>query len=105
MHIITKFLTIFTFDYEVICFGKPSISLEKALREHLITWKQERGRPLRLEFQVADQLGRNWLMSSLEWDEKSELIQVTLCASFERCLALLVEFMDIETITNRLKIA
>ncbi len=63
LHLITKFLTIFSFDYE----------------------------ELEGEFYVRDQLGRRWPMSRLEVDRKTGLVQMTLCLSYERCVALLVE--------------
>lgn len=103
LHIITKFLTILPFDYEVICVAKPGEHLEQALRAHQIRWKLRSGRSSQLEFRVIDQLGRQWPMSSLEWDQKNELVQMTLCASFERCIALWIEARDIETILNRLE--
>lgn len=63
LHLITKFLTIFSFDYE----------------------------ELKGEFYVIDSLGRRWPMSRLQWDRKTGLVQMTLCLSYERCVALLVE--------------
>ncbi len=63
LHLITKFLTIFSFDYE----------------------------ELEGEFYVIDQLGRRWPMSRMQWDRKTGLVQMTLCLSYERCVELLVE--------------
>ncbi len=92
LHLITKFLTIFSFDYEIVrrgCLSPHSNTPSGSL-------------PSRMEFQVRDRLGRLWTLSTLEWDRKQELVQLTLCLSFERCLALLAD-LDSETLLNRCK--
>ena len=77
LHLIAKFLTIFNFDYEKVV-------------------KQSR-----FEFRVKDRLGRFWTLSTLEWNRKTTLVQMSLCVSFERCLGLLAD--SNETLMNRLK--
>ncbi len=71
LHLITKFLTIFSFDYEKVGKGKTS-------------------KTSRLEFKVKDRLGRLWTMSTVQWDRKEELVQFSLCVSLNRCIALIV---------------
>lgn len=100
LHLITKFLTIFSFEYEIVAVGRPGTDLEKSLSDLHLKWSSGRGKVPRLEFRVIDRLGRRWTLSTLEWDRKEELVQVTLCVSFERLIALLVEN---KTLLNRLK--
>ncbi len=100
LHLITKFLTIFSFEYEIVSVGKMDADLEKVLKGLHQPWISYRGKTPRLEFQVMDQVGRRWTLSTLEWDRKQELVQVVLCTSFERCIALLA---DSKTLLNRLK--
>ncbi len=79
LHLIRKFLTIFTFDYEEVSVGKT-----------------------RLEFRVRDRLGRSWIMSTVERDSRGDLVQLTVCTSIERCIALFADWNS-ETLLNRLK--
>ncbi len=72
LHLITKFLTIFSFGYEKVSKGKTS-------------------KTSRLEYQVKDRLGRLWTMSTVEWDRKQGLVQFSLCVSLNRCIALSVD--------------
>lgn len=88
LHLITKFLTIFTFDYKIVSMGKIDAAVEKSLKDLHLKWESWRGNTPRLEFQVMDSLGRRWTMSTLEWDRKQEFVQMQLCVSFERCVAL-----------------
>ncbi|CAM0117178.1 hypothetical protein [Rhabdochlamydiaceae symbiont of Dictyostelium giganteum] len=104
LHIIAQFLKILHFEYEVICTGLLKVHVKEALKAHFPSFKEVKGKPRRLEFFVRDRLGRKWLMSSIEWDMKYDLIQMTVCASFERCIALMIESLTIETVLNRLKL-
>jgi hypothetical protein len=98
LHLITKFLTMLSFEYEIVSVGTIGADLEKVLHGLHLTWTPYRGKEPRLEFQVVDQLGCRWTLSTLEWDRKGELVQVTLCVSLERCVALLA---DSKTLLNR----
>jgi hypothetical protein len=82
LHLITKFLTIFSFDYEIV--------------------KADKGRSLK--FQVIDRLGRRWTMSTLELDVKQGLVQVTLCISYERCIALLADRCEGKIVINEIEV-
>ncbi len=81
LHLITKFLTIFNFDNEKVV-------------------KQSR-----FEFRVKDRLGRLWTLSTLEWNRKTKLVQMSLCISFERCLGLVADSNETAMMNslNRLK--
>jgi threonyl-tRNA synthetase len=69
LHLITKFLTIFSFGYQKV--GKGS----------------------GFEYNVKDPLGRHWTMSTLQWDKKQGLVQFSLCISLNRCIALMDKTM------------
>lgn len=106
LHLATKFLTMLSFDYKVVSTGKINADIKKNLEVISASWSLRKGNLSRLEFYVEDRLGQEWEMSSLEWDQKQGFVQMSLCCSFERCIALLVdrlEVNDIETLLNRLR--
>ncbi|MGR3973453.1 MAG: hypothetical protein QRY72_02615 [Candidatus Rhabdochlamydia sp.] len=103
LHIIAQFLKILQFEYEVVGTGLFKTHVKEALKSYFPSWKEIKGKPRRLEFFITDRLGRKWLMSLIEWDLKEDLVQMTLCTSFERWIALMIESMTIETVLNRLK--
>jgi hypothetical protein len=106
LHLATKFLTMLKLDYQLIGVGKISAQVKKIIDACVSSWTLQKGHASRLEFQVVDSLGRAWKMSTLEWNEKQNLLQMSLCVSFERCIALLVDQLEdgsIKTVLDRLK--
>jgi threonyl-tRNA synthetase len=91
LQIITKFLKIFAFDYEVVIVGKTAKALREALKKSEIEATSERGEESGIEFLISDDLGRMWTGPRISWDEKTGLVQLTLFNSLERFVALLVE--------------
>ena len=93
LHIITKFLKILAFDYQVVSVGKMDLSLKKALDAHKlpIVSKRSIGNRSQLEFWVIDRLGQKWMISFLQVDQKSKIVEMTVCLSLERCIALMAD--------------
>lgn len=91
LQIITKFLKIFPFDYEVVIVGKTAKILREALKKLEIESTQERGEQPSIEFLISDALGRMWTGPRISYDEKTGLVQLSLFHSLERFVALLVE--------------
>jgi len=91
LQIITKFLKIFAFDYEVVIVGKTARILREALQKLEIESAQERGDHPGIEFLIPDGLGRMWTGPRIYYDEKSGVVQLSLFHSLERFVALLVE--------------
>jgi threonyl-tRNA synthetase len=88
---ITKFLKIFTFDYEVVIVGKTAKILREALKKLDMQATLERGEEPGIEFLISDDLGRMWTGPRISTDEKTGLVQLSLFNSLERFVALLVE--------------
>jgi len=92
LHLATKFLTMLSFDYQVIGTGRISGEIKKFLDAH------EGGKGnARIECRVADSLGEQWTISTLEWDR--ECVLMSVCCSFERCLALLSDGNRMDRLT------
>ncbi len=91
LQIITKFLKIFAFDYEVVIVGKTAKILREALKKLEIETTSERGEQPGIEFLISDDLGRMWTGPRISHDEKTGVVQLSLFNSLERFVALLVE--------------
>ena len=91
LQIMTKFLKIFTFDYEVVIVGKTAKMLREALKKSEIKCTSERGEQPGIEFLISDALGRMWTGPRISYDEKTGLVQLSLFNSLERFVALLLE--------------
>ncbi|MBS0647603.1 MAG: hypothetical protein JSS10_00085 [Verrucomicrobia bacterium] len=91
LQIITKFLKIFAFDYEVVIVGKTAKILREALKKLEIESTLERGEQPGIEFLISDALGRMWTGPRISYDEKRGLAQLSLFHSLERFVALLLE--------------
>ncbi len=91
LQIITKFLKIFAFDYEVVIVGKPAKILREALKKLQIKSSSENGEQSGIEFLISDALGRMWTGPRIFYDEKSGLVGLSLFYSLERFVALLLE--------------
>lgn len=91
LQIITKFLKIFAFDYEVVIVGKPAKILREALKKLQIKSSLESGEQSGIEFLISDALGRMWTGPRIFVDERSGLVGLSLFYSLERFIALLLE--------------
>jgi threonyl-tRNA synthetase len=91
LQIITKFLKIFAFDYEVVIVGKSAKLLRETLKKLALEHTLERGERSGIEFRIKDALGRRWTGPSLWTDEKRGVVQLSLFHSLERFVALLIE--------------
>lgn len=91
LQIITKFLKIFAFDYEVVIVGKTAKILREALKKLEIESTLERGEQPGIEFLIPDALGRMWTGPRISYDEKRGLVQLSLFHSLERFVALFLE--------------
>ena len=91
LQIITKFLKIFAFEYEVVIVGKTAKILREALNKSAIESTAERGEQPGIEFLISDDLGRMWTGPRISYDEKAGVVQLSLFNSLERFVALLVE--------------
>ena len=93
LQIITKFLKIFSFDYEVVIVGKPAKILRETLKKLQIKSSSAplEGDQSGIEFLISDALGRMWAGPRLFFDEKTGLVGLSLFYSLERFAALLLE--------------
>jgi threonyl-tRNA synthetase len=91
LQIITKFLKIFAFDYEVVIVGKPAKILREALKKLQIKSSLESGEQSGIEFLISDALGRMWTGPRIFVDERSGVVGLSLFYSLERFVALLLE--------------
>lgn len=91
LQIITKFLKLFTFDYEVVIVGNPAKILREALKKLQIKSSPENGEQSGIEFLISDALGRMWTGPRIFFDERSGLVGLSLFYSLERFVALLLE--------------
>jgi threonyl-tRNA synthetase len=95
LQIITKFLKIFTFDYEVVIVGKPAKILREALKKFQIESSSALsvagGEQSGIEFLISDALGRMWTGPRIFFDERSGIVGLSLFYSLERFVALLLE--------------
>ncbi len=91
LQIITKFLKIFAFDYEVVIVGNPAKILREALKKSQIKSSSENGEQSGIEFLISDALGRMWTGPRIFFDERSGLVGLSLFYSLERFVALLLE--------------
>ncbi len=91
LQIITKFLKIFPFDYEVVIVGNPSKILREALKKSQIKSSSENGEQSGIEFLISDALGRMWTGPRIFFDDRSGLVGLSLFYSLERFVALLLE--------------
>ncbi len=91
LQIITKFLKIFAFDYEVVIVGNPAKILREALKKSQIKSSSESGEQSGIEFLISDALGRMWTGPRIFFDERSGVVGLSLFYSLERFVALLLE--------------
>ena len=106
LQLATKFLTMLKLDYQVVGIGKIVGKAKELIDLCFSSWNSEKGSPSRLELRAVDRLGRKWKISSLEWNQKLGFVQMSLCVSLERCIALMVDRFEVdsmETLLNRLK--
>lgn len=91
LQIITKFLKIFAFDYEVIIVGNPAKILREALKKSQIKFSLENGEQPGIEFLLSDALGRMWTGPRIFFDDRAGVVGLSLFYSLERFVALLLE--------------
>jgi len=91
LQIITKFLKIFAFDYEVVIVGNPAKILREALKKTQIKSSVASGEASGIEFLLSDALGRVWTGPRIFCDDKAGLVGLSLFYSLERFIALLLE--------------
>ena len=91
LQIITKFLKIFAFDYEVVIVGKPTRILREALKKLQIKSSMESGEQSGIEFLISDALGRMWTGPRIFVDERMGVVGLSLFYSLERFVALILE--------------
>ena len=91
LQIITKFLKIFAFEYEVVIVGNPAKILREALKKSQIKSSSENGEQSGIEFLISDALGRMWTGPRIFFDDRSGVVGLSLFYSLERFVALLLE--------------
>ena len=91
LQVITTFLKIFPFDYEVVTVGNPAKILRGALKKSQIKSSEENGEKSGIEFLLSDALGRMWTGPRIFCDDKAGLVGLSLFYSLERFVALLLE--------------
>jgi threonyl-tRNA synthetase len=91
LQIIAKFLTIFSFEFEVVIVGKISKLLRDAVKKVGFKTTSEQGEFSWIEFRLQDGLGRSWAGPRMWHEMKAGVVTGSLFYSLERFVALLVE--------------